>query len=218
MESPPSVALLTEQIGAVSIEVGQCAQRLSGLLANPEGIPELLAAWSRETLERWPDLLLGAGAAIEDSSRCRLHWWQLGGNGLDVLLVDVDPGSMGYYDFTRSKWYKGPYQSHTSHLTGPYVDYLGTDRYVATMTAPILVGDDFHGVAGVDFDLSKFERRFLAASRGAAGHLALTNGEGRVIASDARGLTCGELLDDGELVSVVPTGTDEAWMLWELAD
>ncbi|MDA8116353.1 MAG: cache domain-containing protein [Actinomycetota bacterium] len=216
MEAPPSVAVLTEQIGAVSVEVGHCAELLATLLDDQEGVPELLASWSRETLGRWPDLLLGAGAAIDDGSRCRLHWWQLGGSGLDVLLVDVDPSSMGYYDFTRSKWYTGPRKSGTSHLTGPYVDYLGTDRYVATMTAPILVGDEFHGVAGVDFDLSKLERRFLAASRGSAGHLALTNGEGRIIASDARGLSCGELLDQGELVSVVPTGTDEAWMLWEL--
>ena len=216
MESPSSVAVLAEQVETVSVEVRRCAELLSTLLGDPEGIPEFLVAWSRETLERWPDLLLGAGAAIEDSSRCRLHWWQHGGSGLDVLLVDADPSSMGYYDFTRSKWYTGPRKSRTSHLTGPYVDYLGTDRYVATMTAPVLVGDDFRGVAGVDFDLSKLERRFLAASRGSAGHLALTNGEGRIIASDARGLTCGELLDQGELVSVVPTGTDEAWMLWEL--
>ncbi|MDA8374935.1 MAG: hypothetical protein M0Z91_11945 [Actinomycetota bacterium] len=48
-------------------------------------------------------------------------------------------------------------------------------------------------------------RRGPATYRGSAGRRALTNGEGRVIASDARGLTCGELLDDGELVSVVPS-------------
>ncbi|MFI0357835.1 cache domain-containing protein [Actinomadura sp. 9N407] len=68
-----------------------------------------------------------------------LEWWQAGdGPDPERLVVDLDPASLGFYDYTDKPWYTVPDRTRGAYVHGPYVDYHGTDQYILTMSAPVL--------------------------------------------------------------------------------
>ena len=82
-------------------------------------------------------------------------------------------------------------------ITGPYVDYLCTDQYTLTFTAPLTSGDRFLGVAGVDVLARWFEQHLFALvdERGDLDEgCVVVNRAGRVVACPAGTWVTGDLI------------------------
>jgi hypothetical protein len=126
-----------------------------------------------------------------------LAWWQ--GPSASRLVADLEPTSASFRDYTGLEWWRVPARTGEPHITGPYVDYLCTDDYTLTLTAPVHRDGDLLGVVGVDIYVRTIEPIVLAqlnrlgSTAGARGGT-VVNGGGRVIASTDPHRAAGSLL------------------------
>ncbi|MEU3979004.1 cache domain-containing protein [Streptomyces sp. NPDC026672] len=113
-----------------------------------------------------------------------LEWWQTDAEG-DVrpLLPDLDPDRSAYSDYTHWDWFALPRDTGRRAVAGPYVDYLCSDEYSLTLSAPVRVAERFAGVAAADVYLRHFEAVALPLLRELPGPAHLVNARGRVAAS-----------------------------------
>ncbi|MET8449272.1 cache domain-containing protein [Streptomyces sp. NPDC005209] len=113
-----------------------------------------------------------------------LEWWQTTADG-DVrpLLPDLDPERSAYSDYTHWDWFALPRDTGRRAVAGPYVDYLCSDEYSLTLSAPVEVAGRFVGVAAADIYLRHFEAAALPLLRELPGPAHLVNARGRVAAS-----------------------------------
>jgi hypothetical protein len=105
-----------------------------------------------------------------------------------------------FRDYTRLAWFEGPRDSGERGITGPYVDYLCTDQYTLTFTAPLTSADGrFLGVAGVDV-LARWFEQHLFRVVDEAGDLddesVVVNRAGRVVACPSGRWVTGDLIRD----------------------
>lgn len=139
--------------------------------------------------------VIAAPNALADQPRW-LEWWRtpVGGSGPCPLTVDLDPQSIGGYEYTSAEWFSAPLRSGEPVVVGPYVDYAGTDEYILTFASPIKSGDRFLGVAAADIRAGDFERAMFPILDAVGPGSALVNGFGRVIASNTPDVILGSLL------------------------
>jgi len=94
-----------------------------------------------------------------------LEWWLAGPDDSPAsatrLAADVNPDSVTFRDYTTLAWFEEPQRTGERGITGPYVDYLCTDQYTLTFTAPLSVDGRFLGVAGVDVLARWFEQHLF---------------------------------------------------------
>ncbi|MFD3530666.1 cache domain-containing protein [Streptomyces sp. NPDC058664] len=113
-----------------------------------------------------------------------LEWWQRGPGGAGrPLLLDLDPEHSAYSDYTHWDWYTLPRETGRRAVAGPYVDYLCSDEYSLTLSAPVVSDDRFVGVAAADVYLRHFEAAVLPVLQRLSGPARLVNARGRVAAS-----------------------------------
>ncbi|MEU6091450.1 cache domain-containing protein [Streptomyces sp. NPDC047085] len=134
-----------------------------------------------------------------------LEWWQSTADG-DVrpLLLDLDPGQSAYSDYTHWDWFALPRDTGRRAVAGPYVDYLCSDEYSLTLSAPVEIEGRFAGVAAADVYLRHFEAAVLPLLRRLARPAYLVNARGRVAASADPAHLAGSLTkgpDFGELLT-----------------
>ncbi|HET8756412.1 MAG TPA: cache domain-containing protein [Solirubrobacteraceae bacterium] len=135
------------------------------------------------------DLVTGAGVVtapglLADAARWLEWWW---GAGPEPLRVNLDPAAPDFYDYTTTEWFAA-----TAPCTaGPYVDYACTNEYAITLSVPV----PGSGVAAADVLVTSLERRVLPALVALDRPTALTNGDGRIIASNDPDLAPGLRVD-----------------------
>ncbi|MFE5296736.1 cache domain-containing protein [Streptomyces sp. NPDC056632] len=113
-----------------------------------------------------------------------LEWWQRApGGGVRPLLLDLDPEHSAYSDYTHWDWYELPRETGRRAVAGPYVDYLCSDEYGLTLSAPVHVAGAFAGVAAADVYLRHFEAAVLPVLQELPLPARLVNARGRVAAS-----------------------------------
>lgn len=81
-----------------------------------------------------------------------IQWWYKAdrGPGFRRLLVGTDPARLDFYDYPETPWFRSTLNDDSLHVTSPYVDYSGTNRYVVTLSRRVQLGDQFFGIAGAD--------------------------------------------------------------------
>lgn len=128
-----------------------------------------------------------------------LEWWQRVPESVEpeALLVDLNSLSSAYYDYESAAWFDGPRRLRQRHIAGPYVDVHGTGWYVLTFTLPIVVDDQFLGVAGADVHIARLESRLLHELGAGVGAVVI-NDEGRVLLSTSVDPVVGDLVPDTE--------------------
>lgn len=141
-----------------------------------------------------------------------LEWWTVetraGGTTVTKLAAETDPRAVGFRDYTELPWYAKVLASGERQVTGPYVDYLCTDQYTLTFTAPLVVDGRFAGVVGVDVLVAWFEEHLLEVMGALERTCVLVNASGRVVtSSDPTWVT-------GDLIRGLPT---EQWLAGEAA-
>ncbi|MER5401864.1 cache domain-containing protein [Streptomyces sp. NPDC002599] len=113
-----------------------------------------------------------------------LEWWQQdSGGGVRPLLLDLDPARSAYSDYTHWDWFALPRDTGRRAVAGPYVDYLCSDEYSLTLSAPVHVEGRFVGVAAADVYLRHFEAEVVPLLQRLPGAAYLVNARGRVAAS-----------------------------------
>ena len=132
-----------------------------------------------------------------------LEWWLAGPDddpaSATRLAADVNPDSVTFRDYTSLAWFEEPRRTGERGITGPYVDYLCTDQYTLTFTAPLTDGDRFLGVAGVDVLARWFEQHLfvLVDQRGELDEACVVvNRSGRVVACPSGTWVTGDLIHE----------------------
>jgi len=163
-------------------------------------------------------LIIGAGFVaapgyLEDS-HWHLAWW-LGkantfGVGSDIpsvrrLDAEEDGDSENFRDYTALEWWRVPAVSRAPHITGPYVDYLCTDEYTLTLTAPVEHDGSMIGVVGADLYVDDIERTLLPRVR-AIGRATILNASRRVVVSTDPHRPTGSIMRPTEGETVLPCG------------
>ncbi|MFB6633553.1 cache domain-containing protein [Streptomyces sp. NPDC056362] len=134
----------------------------------------------------------------------RLEWWQRGpGGAVRPLLLDLDPRHSAYSDYTHWDWYTLPRETGRRAVAGPYVDYLCSDEYSLTLSAPVDVGGRFAGVAAADVYLRHFEAAVLPVLQRLPAPARLVNARGRVAASTDPAHLAGSLTRGPDFAAVL---------------
>ncbi len=153
-------------------DIGELAPRLRALLLRQAGPVTGLG------------VILAPGILLDEP--LRLEWWQSepGGGQPVALQVDLDPRSLGFYDYAAAEWFDVPRRTGRRHVVGPYVDVHGTGRYIFTFAMPLVLDGTFLGVVGADVPASWLESRLLN-ELGRSPSLVVVNGAGRVVLSSS---------------------------------
>ncbi len=136
-------------------------------------------------------LLTGAGfvaaPGLLADATWHLAWWLASADGTRRLATVDDASSEQFRDYTALEWWRIPVRTGARHLTGPYVDYVCTDDYTVTITAPVVVDGGFLGVVGADLLVDRLEHGLLPLLRSLGVPAALVNASARVVtATDSR--------------------------------
>lgn len=133
-----------------------------------------------------------------------LEWWQRGPDGtVRPLLRDLDPAHSAYSDYTHWDWYALPRETGLRAVAGPYVDYLCSDEYGLTLSAPVHVDGAFVGVAAADVYLRHFEAAVLPVLQELPLPARLVNARGRVAASTDPAHLAGSLTKGPDFAAVL---------------
>ncbi|WP_234438690.1 hypothetical protein [Streptomyces sp. NRRL S-340] len=133
-----------------------------------------------------------------------LEWWQsTAEGGVRPLLVDLDPGRSAYADYTHWDWFALPRDTGLRAVAGPYVDYLCSDEYSLTLSAPVRVAGGFAGVAAADVYLRHLEAAVLPLLRRLPRAAHLVNARGRVAASADPAHLAGSLTRGPDFAAVI---------------
>lgn len=170
------------------------------------------AAGALAVIEEHGRLVSGSGfvaapGLLEDAPLW-LEWFHVvGDRPPEPLVLDLDPSSTGFYDYTRHPWFRVPERTGGPYVHGPYVDFHGTDQYILTMSAPVLDGPRFLGVTGADLYVRRIEKSVLPLLPPGA---VLLNAQGRVIVSRSARHVTGALLRDLDIGAVDRDGAARA--------
>lgn len=173
-------------------------------------------------LDRRGSLFNSAGVVMADgvlADRPRhLEWWQPDtGRGPQRHIVDLNPRSEYFYDYTVMDWFAIPRDQGKRWVHGPYLDYTGADLYICTFAQPVNTSSGtFLGIAGADVPAAAIEESLLPRFRASGRRVVLINGEGRVIMGTDPEFTPGS--KTSRLRSFTPTVPIAAtpWSLLEL--
>ena len=168
-----------------SLDIAGLAQSMRDMLASPQRIVVGMG------MIVTPDLLSDVPLYLE--------WWQRESSAEppSPLKVDLNPSSLGFYDYAAAEWFEVPRRSGKRHIVGPYVDVHGTGHYLMTLTAPVIDDGQLLGVVGADVTVCNFETLLLRALQPERTHVVIVNAEDRVVMSTSAQYLTGSLLADG---------------------
>lgn len=121
------------------------------------------------------------------------------GDGLERTEFDLDPASDRFYDYAALDWFTGPYGHGARTVAGPYIDYLGIDYYICTVSAPVRAHGRVVGIVGCDIRMQDLERALLPLMRDLPGAALLGRTRQVLVGNTGR-------LSTGVLVAAVPPG------------
>jgi hypothetical protein len=181
------------------------AHRAAQERGEPMGDRDITAMRSTlvDLLRREREIAVGMGVIVAPGfladQPLRLEWWQCEPERGDPrrLKVDLNPHSVGFYDYAAEEWFVVPRRTGHRHVVGPYVDVHGTDRYLLTLTVPVVAGGEFVGVAGADIPVACFETLVLKELGDLAADVVVVNPENRVVLSTSARWLAGSLANPG---------------------
>lgn len=163
---------------------------------------EVIDPVAKAALGREDGLVVGAGYVAAEGALGDTCYWLQWWSDYETprtwvpqrLLVQVDPGSESFNDYTTLPWFSAPRADGRRHVTGPYVDFLCTDEYTLTFTIPISGPSGFAGIVGADVYARVMESVVAPILAGIEGPSALLNAAGRVVASSRSTCTTGDMV------------------------
>lgn len=123
----------------------------------------------------------------------------------------VVPGGDRYYDYEQHDWFIRAFNEGAPALVGPYIDYLGVEAYVLTLTVPADVGDLRVGAVGNDIQAEDMEAELLPILRSCERDLVLVGQHDNVLLSNTSRFLPGERVPrelTASRVQLLPESTD----------
>lgn len=128
-----------------------------------------------------------------DSGRGQLEWWvREDETRFARYSFGVVPGSDRYYDYEQLDWFTKAFVEAKPALVGPYIDYLGVETYVVTVTTPAWIAGELVGAAGTDIQMSDLEEHIMPILQRSPYVAAIVTETGNVMASNSSKFLVGE--------------------------
>lgn len=186
-----SLTVIGDQLLAVwaTVDAGK-GPRSAALAPIKATVVEQLSA--RGSLFNGAGVVMAEGILV-DRERY-LEWWRddAGDHQLRRLVVNLDPRSAYYYDYSAMEWFVIPRDRDEAWVYGPYLDYAGAELYICTFAIPVRTADGtFLGIAGADVPVAEIELRLWPQLRAAGNSTVLVNPDGRVIVGNDPEYTTG---------------------------
>ena len=142
----------------------------------------------------------GAGVVIQPGivgAEGAVEWWiRATGNTTSRLLVTLTPQTAGFYDFESLEWFRNVVDTGRPTLTGPYVDYLGMDKYIITTTVPFRLDGTVIGATGCDIEIRSLESALMPLLRRIDADAALVANTGRILLGNSGRFLVGNRVGD----------------------
>lgn len=104
----------------------------------------------------------------------------------------VVPGGDRYYDYEHHEWFIRAFHEDVPVFVGPYLDYLGVEAYVTTLTVPATLDGTRIGVIGNDIQLADLEKSMLPLLLGCPADAILIGTHNNVLISNSASYLPGE--------------------------
>ncbi|GAA1364992.1 hypothetical protein [Brevibacterium luteolum] len=141
---------------------------------------------------------LFAPASVAGADRL-LEWWERSDGTIAKVNFNLLPNTTSYYDYELREYFVLPTAHGRRNIHGPFVDFLGLDEYIITLTLPLTVDSERIGVSGADYRCRDLDLHMLPILRSLGAPAVLRNSDSRVIVG-----TSAEYLV-GERMITVPT-------------
>lgn len=126
-----------------------------------------------------------------------LEWWvREDDTRFARYSFGVVPGGDRYYDYEQHEWFVRAFNEGTPSLVGPYIDYLGVEAYVLTLTVPADLDGRRIGAVGNDIQLEDLESALLPLMLTSAAELAIIGRRGNVLVSNSSRFVTGAYAPD----------------------
>lgn len=159
---------------------------------------------------------IAAPTVVEGYERYML-WLQRKNGKLYRLRLNIDPGDPDAYDYLTMEWYARAIAGDSAVLTGPYLDYSGSNHFVFTFTLPARLDDTLLGVVATDMLVHQAEVEFVRILKKAGGEAVLVNTDRIVVAANSVRWIPGERLpsrpdrDPANFPVVIPLSEWTGW-------
>lgn len=122
----------------------------------------------RSTLREHGGEIDGIGIATTKGyladSRYWIEWWRFDRHrDLEFVAHSLNPSRDIFYDYSTLDWFTRPLKSHAVAITGPYVDFGGTNASTVTLARPVFVDGACVAVTGADIHTAHFESYLVSA-------------------------------------------------------
>lgn len=126
-----------------------------------------------------------------------LEWWvREDESRFARYSFGVVPGADRYYDYEHHEWFIRSFHEGAPALVGPYIDYLGVEAYVLTLTVPAEVRGTRVGAVGNDIQVDDLETALLPVLLQNPVEMALTGRHGNVIFSNSSRFLPGDFVPE----------------------
>jgi hypothetical protein len=125
----------------------------------------------------------------------QLEWWvREDESRFARYSFGVVPGGDRYYDYEQHEWFIRASVEGRSAAVGPYIDYLGVEVYIVTLTVPAVVEGRRVGAVGNDIQLEDLERALLPTLLSCESDIVIVSRHGNVLVSNTSQFLPGEAL------------------------
>lgn len=169
IDQKSALTRVIESITAWQHDVPETIDRLAeaaidAISSDPRAVERQVEKVASDVLTA-TDRFAGAGiVSIHPSVTAQarsLMWWvtQRTEGRSEPVPLDADLTELGTYQsgLEEIEWYRVPAATRQPHMTGPFVDYMCTDQFAFTFTAPVEISGEFYGVAGIDMTVRSLE-------------------------------------------------------------
>lgn len=174
-----------------------------------------------KVLDQHRGFVQGVGLALDDghlSDASRwLEWWRSDDEEpARFVRHHLDPEHNHFYDYVSQEWFALPRRTRRPAVTGPFVDFAGTNEHTITLAVPVVHDDEFVDVLGADVAVEGVERLLIESLRSRSPDVVLLNEPDRVVASTSARWWSGTLLrraSGTDWFEEVDLGGDLRWRL-----
>jgi hypothetical protein len=175
-------------VGLLHTAVLEDLARAAGTVEKDLGVLKGIEAVSVAEMSRPHSPILGLGFAAHPAvfGEPGLAWWHDAGVGKGVQLLGVrtKPGTIDFYDYLNTEWWRGSIVDDDNHIFGPYVDHSGTNAYILTFARAVRHAGVLSGIVVLDVQVGQLQSMWQAPLLRLPKPCSVINDESVVIATN----------------------------------
>lgn len=186
-------SLATELIGVLQFDAARRVELTETGRRRMKSIAE--RALSENSAVDGCGLIFARSALGTDNGH--LEWWvREDETRFARYSFGVVPGGDRYYDYEHHEWFIRAFHDGAPALVGPYIDYLGVEAYVVTLTVPAVLDGVRIGAVGNDIQVVDLEAALLPVLLRSDSELAILGRHGNVVIGNSSRFLPGEYVPE----------------------